>query len=120
MNPQLTCSQCQWLHSSVGRASHLYREVTGSNPVEVLDFFQASLRNCINCVHCDDHFFIFTFVFCCHYVCRASSVENVCNETSRQVTTDLMSMKNHVLAKQNRSSRQSRRVVTANKIARAL
>ena len=21
-------------------------------------FFQASLRNCINCVHCDDHFFI--------------------------------------------------------------
>ena len=22
-------------------------------------FFQASLRNCIKCVHCDDHFFIF-------------------------------------------------------------
>ena len=62
------------------------REVTGSNPVEVLDFFQASLRNCINCVHCDDHFFIFTFVFCCHYVCRASSVENVCNETSRSTS----------------------------------
>ena len=35
------------------------REVTGSNPVEALIFFQASLRNCINCVHCDDHFFIF-------------------------------------------------------------
>ena len=34
-------------------------EVTGSNPVEILNFFQASLRNCINCVHCDDHFFIF-------------------------------------------------------------
>ena len=59
MNPQLTCSQRQWLHSSVGRAPHRYREVTGSNPVEVLKFFQASLRNCINCVHCDDHFFIF-------------------------------------------------------------
>ena len=29
------------------------------NPVEVLNFFQVSLRNCINCVHCDDHFFIF-------------------------------------------------------------
>ena len=29
------------------RASHRYREVTGSNPVEVLNFFQASLRNCI-------------------------------------------------------------------------
>ena len=25
-----------------------------------MNFFQASLRNCINCVHCDDHFFIFT------------------------------------------------------------
>ena len=37
------------------RASHRYREVTGSNPVEVLTF-QASLRNCLNCVHrCDDH-----------------------------------------------------------------
>ena len=31
--------QRQWLHSSVGRASHRYREVTGSNPVEVLNFF---------------------------------------------------------------------------------
>ena len=26
-------------------------------------FFQASLCNCINCVHCDDHFFIFTSHF---------------------------------------------------------
>ena len=34
-------------------------EVTGSNPVEVLNFFWASLGNCINCVHCDNHFFIF-------------------------------------------------------------
>ena len=40
MNPQLTCSQRQWLHSSVGRASHRYREVTGSSPVEVLNFFR--------------------------------------------------------------------------------
>ena len=37
------------------------REVTGSNPVEVLNCFQASSRNSINCVHCDDHFFIFIF-----------------------------------------------------------
>ena len=51
------------VHISVGRASHPYREVTGSNPVEVLNFFfQASLRNCINCVYCDDHFFIFKIV----------------------------------------------------------
>ena len=61
MNPQLTYSQRQWLHSSVGRASHRYREVTGSNLVEVLNLFQTSLRNCINCVHCDDHFFAFSF-----------------------------------------------------------
>ena len=39
MNPQLACPQRQRLHSSVGRASHRYREVTGSNPVEVLNFF---------------------------------------------------------------------------------
>ena len=57
MNPKLACSQRQWLHSSVGRASHRYREVTGSSPVEVLNFFQASLRNCKNCDHnCEDHF----------------------------------------------------------------
>ena len=31
-----------WLHSSVGRASHRYRKVMGSNPVEALIFFQAS------------------------------------------------------------------------------
>ena len=59
MNPQLPCSQRQWFRSSVGRASHQYREVTGSNPVEVLNVFQASLGNCINCVHFDDLFFIF-------------------------------------------------------------
>ena len=35
------------------------REVTGSNPVEVLNFFSGLFRNCINCVHSDDHFFIF-------------------------------------------------------------
>ena len=52
-----SCSQHQWLHSSVGRASHRYREVTGSSPVEVLNFFQASFRNCKNCDHdCEDHY----------------------------------------------------------------
>ena len=28
-------------------------------PLKSRIFFQASLRKCINCVHCDDHFFIF-------------------------------------------------------------
>ena len=38
------------------RASHRYREVTGSNPVEVLTFSGLYIRNCINCVHnCEDH-----------------------------------------------------------------
>ena len=32
--------------------------------IQVLHFFfQASLRNCINCVHCEDHFFIFRKYF---------------------------------------------------------
>ena len=38
------------------RASNKYHEVTGSNPVEVLNFFSGFLCNCINCVHnCKDH-----------------------------------------------------------------
>ena len=38
------------------RASHRYREVLGSNPVEVLTFSGFCIRNCLNCVHnCDDH-----------------------------------------------------------------
>ena len=37
-------------------ASHWYREVTGSNPIEVLTFSGFYIRNCINCVHnCQDH-----------------------------------------------------------------
>ena len=38
------------------RASHRYREGTGSNHVEAAWLFQASIRSCLNCVHnCDDH-----------------------------------------------------------------
>ena len=38
------------------RASHRYREVTGSNPVEVLTISGFYIRNCLNCVrNCDDH-----------------------------------------------------------------
>ena len=63
-------------HSSVVEHRTGNREVTGSNPVEVLNFFQASLRNYINCVHnCDDHFFIsiinvseFGFVVFCRFL----------------------------------------------------
>ena len=29
-----------------------------ANPIEALNFFRASLRNCINCVLCDYRFFI--------------------------------------------------------------
>ena len=32
-------------------------------PLKSWIFFQASLRNCINCVHCDNHFFIFIIFF---------------------------------------------------------
>ena len=38
------------------RASHWYREVTGSNLVEVLTFSDLDKRSYINCVHnCEDH-----------------------------------------------------------------
>ena len=33
------------------RASHRYRGVTGSNPVEILKFSGFYIRNCTNCVH---------------------------------------------------------------------
>ena len=39
------------------------KKIQDFNPVEVLNFFQASLLNCINCVHCDDHFFTFIKFF---------------------------------------------------------
>ena len=42
--------------AQVVRASHRYREVTGSNPVRKSWLFQASIRSCLNCVrNCDDH-----------------------------------------------------------------
>ena len=38
------------------RASHQYRKVTASNPVEVLSFSGFHIHNCINCVNnCKDH-----------------------------------------------------------------
>ena len=38
------------------RVSHGYREVTGSNPIEVLTFSGFYIRNCISCFHnCEDH-----------------------------------------------------------------
>ena len=52
--PQVTSSQRQWLQ--LVSPSHRYHEVTGSNPVEVLNFSGFYIRNCINCVHnCEDH-----------------------------------------------------------------
>ena len=38
-------------------------------PLKSWIFFQASLRNCINCVHCDNHFFFkFSFHFRSSYM----------------------------------------------------
>ena len=38
------------------RASHRYREGSGSNLAEVLNFSGFYRRNCVNCVHdCEDH-----------------------------------------------------------------
>ena len=66
-----------WIHNwpapNVGGfIAHLVEHRTGiarsrvQTPLKsLIFFFQASLRNCINCVHCDDHFFIFRKVFLC-------------------------------------------------------
>ena len=48
------------------RASHQYCEVTGSNPIEVLNSFRLpctqSLYNCINCVHNSEDHSSFDFI----------------------------------------------------------
>ena len=48
-NPQLTSSQCPFIAQLV-RVSHQYHEVTGSSPVDVLNFSGFYIHNCINCV----------------------------------------------------------------------
>ena len=55
-------SECN-LCNCVKEAWKNFRTSTGSNHVEVLNFFQASLGICLNCVHCDDHFAIFMSLF---------------------------------------------------------
>ena len=42
-------------------------------PLKSWIFFQASLCNCINCVHCDDHFFIFITIVQKLYFCACFS-----------------------------------------------
>ena len=59
-----------------------------------LNYLIVCITQCTGSVPC----FFKTFCFLLPIVCLALSVENVCNETSRPVTTE-------VLAKQNRSSR---------------
>ena len=57
----------KWSKKKKIRTSTGFEPVTSRYRCDVLpmsyeateSFFQASLRNCIYCVHCDDHFFIF-------------------------------------------------------------
>ena len=71
------------------RASHRYREVTGSNTDEVGKFFSGFLRNCncINCVHnSEDHSsldFMIYFIYIYH------NVSSVCKASLLFLTTDL-------------------------------
>ena len=61
------------------RASHQYRKVTASNPVEVLSFSGFHIHNCINCVNnCKDHSLLDTVSMlsklkyltkCCFFCC---------------------------------------------------
>ena len=52
------------------------RSIVGSyvpvKEMSVVFFFQASLRNCINCVHCDDHFFIFSVNYITYQLPRST------------------------------------------------
>ena len=78
MNPQLTCPNVSGFIAQLVRASHRYREVTGSNPVEVLNFF-------IKCVHnCEDHS-SFDFISAVHiwFISCTSFSEKYCNTSTR-------------------------------------
>ena len=72
------CNRAQWprlFKCWIALFKHLINHCTANNYWEnqsrrvlhrhlcIMNFFQASLRNCINCVHCDDHFFIFTEIY---------------------------------------------------------
>ena len=60
MNPWPHDYRCDALPTELW--SHWHCGFICSRPVEVPNFFQASLRNCINCVHCDDHFHFISFL----------------------------------------------------------
>ena len=55
LNSQMKTFQRQWFIAQLIRASHRYREVTGSNPVELLPFsgFYTQLLK-LRLLHCDD------------------------------------------------------------------
>ena len=71
IHPYISYGLTVWGLASKAYLNKILVEVTGSSPVEVLNFFQASLRSCKNCDHnCEDH----------------SSFENSCSsKTSAQV-----------------------------------
>ena len=48
-----------WPHNTSAMLLQLSYEATDVGSRSNFFFIQASLRNCINCVHCNDHFFIF-------------------------------------------------------------
>ena len=51
-------------------------------------FFQASLLNCINCVHCDDHLFIFKPSF---VISNFQNIKIIFWCSSKNIFTDLLS-----------------------------
>ena len=71
------------------RASHRYREVTGSNPLKFW-IFQASLRNYKNCVHsCEDHSFTWFHIrssYMIHFIYHFI-IDNVCEPAQPDLQT---------------------------------
>ena len=101
------CLITQFLQPPLSRHPLLSRHLGRSRRCPLIRGFT------VVCIPQCTFFFSNMFVFYCQHICCALTVENVCSETLRQVTTDWMSIKNHMLAEQNCSSRQSPCVVTA-------
>ena len=72
MNAIYATSFIETFNAQLVRASDGCREVTGSNPVEVLTLSGFYIHHCINCVHnCEDHSLLdltSAFLYMKHYI----------------------------------------------------
>ena len=100
-NSQMTSSQRQWLHSSVGssvRRTGIARS-RAQTPLKSW-LFQASIRSCLNCVHnCDDHSLLDKKTksnICHHMLTLSTQLQNRSFHVVERTRTSVKRWKMHV------------------------